>query len=250
MEWTRYLIAVLPAIILFVLGWLIRFRKMYFLISGYNTMSREKKKNVDVAGLGVMMGNTLFVMGGILFVALLLLTLELTVPGLIVMALLVPVIVYLLVGAQKYDGNTRTATGAARPGSKILIGFIIVSILGLVGFVGFMISRGVQTPAAVFAEGTLTVSGLYGQRIPVASMQKVELIETLPKVLRRTNGSAVGSKLNGYFTMEGIGAVTLHLDRSQPPFIYIETAERRTYLNQATPEATRQLFEQIGAARK
>ncbi len=250
MEWSQVIMVLLPAGILALMGYLIRFRRMYWLMSGYNTMSKEKKKNVDVEHLGPFMGNMLFVLAGILLVGMLLLVTGQAALGGIVLALMLPAIIYLLIAAQKYDGNTRQANGTMRPGAKILIGFIVVSIIGLVGFVGFLVFRSAQPGVLAVTDGTLNISGMYGQQIPVSEMQKVELIDTLPRIERRTNGSAVGSRLRGHFTMEGIGAVMLYLDKSQPPFIHIEAGTRKVYLNAATPEATRQLYGEIIAAQK
>lgn len=250
MEWTILLATLLPGALLILMGYLIRFRHMYWLISGYNTMSKDKKKNVDTAGLGVMMGNTLFVMGGLLLVGSLLFSLKLAVLGTIVVTMMVPAIIYLLIGAQKFDGNTRSASGTTRPGAKILIGFIVISIVALTGFVGFMLFRGSQAPAITFANSTLAISGLYGQQIPVTDLKTVQLIDTLPKVLSRTNGSAIGDQLGGHFTLEGIGAAMLYLNRSKPPFIVIETASQKVYLNLATPDETRALYAALQAAKK
>lgn len=43
--------------IFFIVGIGIRYFRWYFLIAGYNTMSEEKKKNVDIEALGKLMGN-------------------------------------------------------------------------------------------------------------------------------------------------------------------------------------------------
>ena len=48
-----------------VLGILIKYFRWYWLISGYNTMPAEKKKNVDARGLGNFIGNCMFVIAGI-----------------------------------------------------------------------------------------------------------------------------------------------------------------------------------------
>lgn len=66
--WTQFLIG---GVFLF-LGVAIHIFKWYFLISGYNTMSKEKKAKVDTHGLGKIMGiycyfnGSLFILGGIL----------------------------------------------------------------------------------------------------------------------------------------------------------------------------------------
>ncbi|MDW7671778.1 MAG: DUF3784 domain-containing protein [Bacillota bacterium] len=58
--WTQLLIGAL----FILLGIAIHKLKWYFLISGYNTMSKEKKANVDTEGLGRLMGFYLYLNGG------------------------------------------------------------------------------------------------------------------------------------------------------------------------------------------
>jgi hypothetical protein len=55
-------------IILVIFGWLIKYKKVTWLISGYNTASAEKKKEYDIEKLCKNMGNFLFILAGIFFV--------------------------------------------------------------------------------------------------------------------------------------------------------------------------------------
>jgi hypothetical protein len=48
------------AILFIILGILIKYGKMYFLIAGYNTMSKEEKEKVDVKGIATVFRNTMF----------------------------------------------------------------------------------------------------------------------------------------------------------------------------------------------
>lgn len=59
----------MPVLLLVVIGILIKYKKAYWLISGYNTMSAEKKKNVNIEGLGNFTANICFLMAGLIFVA-------------------------------------------------------------------------------------------------------------------------------------------------------------------------------------
>ncbi|MFU0827925.1 MAG: hypothetical protein ACFWTJ_10435 [Lachnoclostridium sp.] len=51
-------------LIFIVFGILIKYKKCYWLISGYNTSSKEKKKNIDIAGLSKFTGNFCFIIAG------------------------------------------------------------------------------------------------------------------------------------------------------------------------------------------
>lgn len=48
------------AILFIIFGFLIKYRKMYFLIAGYNTMSKEEKEKIDIKGIAALYKNVLF----------------------------------------------------------------------------------------------------------------------------------------------------------------------------------------------
>ena len=58
----------IPAIILFNIGWFIKYKKVTWLISGYNTASNEEKQKYDIEKLSKHMSNFLFVLAGITLV--------------------------------------------------------------------------------------------------------------------------------------------------------------------------------------
>ena len=59
---------IIIGIFFILLGLAVHIFKWYFLISGYNTMSKEKKANVDTEGLGRLMGIYSYVNGGVFIV--------------------------------------------------------------------------------------------------------------------------------------------------------------------------------------
>jgi hypothetical protein len=242
-----FLILLFPPLVLFFVGYLIRFRKMYWLISGYNTMPADKKKKVDTEKLGVFMGNICFILGFLLFVGFLLFSLDAFIPGYIVLALFFPVIIFTIINAQKYDGNTRTDSNKMKTSAKIVVGIIVVSILVLFGFVGSMIFKEMQPISVSLEENSLRIDGSYGQEILYTNIQEIQIIDTLPEIQRRTNGSAAGTVLRGHFLLSEVGQAMLYLDREKPPFIYLATSEQKIYLNTVSPELTRDLFDSLSA---
>ena len=73
----------------------------------YNTMSKEKKANVDTKGLGRLMGVYFYLNGSVFIVMGVLHALGLR-PGMTAAIVIIGVsTVYLLIKAQKYDGKTR-----------------------------------------------------------------------------------------------------------------------------------------------
>lgn len=242
MDWLSILLIFLPSAVLFGIGYLVRYRKAYWMISGYNTMPAEKKKKVDVEGLGKLMGNMCFILGAIFLIGISLLYLKQPVAGFAFLGLTVPVIIYTLIAAQKFDGNTRKESGEMKTSAKFTIGGLVVFLLLLLGFVGFMVYQGFQPASITFENDVLTIAGSYGRSIPRAEINNVELSEVLPEVQRRTNGSAIGDRLRGHFQLKDIGPALLFLDRGKPPFIRIETGSDTIFLNLETAEQTRKLF--------
>ena len=89
------------AAVLFVLGMLVR--KYPNLIAGYNTMTAEQKKNVDVKGLSNFMIAVLMIVSYFVMVARSVNEKAVSV----VSTMLIPIIgsIYMVVKAQRYDRN-------------------------------------------------------------------------------------------------------------------------------------------------
>ncbi|MFH5834709.1 DUF3784 domain-containing protein [Proteiniclasticum sp. C24MP] len=59
------MIYLIPAGLLFLMGWLIRYKRKTWLISGYNTASKKEKEKYDLDKLTRLMGNFLFMLGAV-----------------------------------------------------------------------------------------------------------------------------------------------------------------------------------------
>jgi len=245
MNWSMLLTSILPGAILILLGYLVRFRKMYFLISGYNTMSAEKKKKVDVEQLAIMMGNCLFIMGGLISLGMVLMSLGQSALGLAALLLVLPVVTYLLVSGQKYDGNTRAPSGRMKPGVKILLGVLIAGLILVAGLGIYSLIGGSRSLTVEVDDSTVTIKGMYGLTINRSEITRVLLLETLPKIRSRTNGMALGSFLKGHFTMDTYGSVRLYIEAQRPPFVLIEWSGKPVIFNLNTAEETRALYERL-----
>jgi amino acid transporter len=58
----------LPALILLVIAYFIKFKKVTWLVSGYNTSSKKSKEKYDLEKLCRLMGNFVFGLSFILFI--------------------------------------------------------------------------------------------------------------------------------------------------------------------------------------
>ncbi|MDD2370439.1 MAG: DUF3784 domain-containing protein [Firmicutes bacterium] len=235
----------LIGIFLIFMGLSVHVFKWYFLISGYNTMSKEKKANVDTAGLGRLMGIFGYFNGGIFIIMAILQGLGLKPSMVPAIVIFVVSTVFLLIKAQKYDGNIYDKDGKLKKGAGKE--FIIPAMIGVVTlvFVGVLLFFSSQSTKVTVLEEGIEIHGMYGEVYMWKSISSVELIEELPSIELRTNGSALGSNLKGHFRTTEFGSVKLFVDRDKPPFIYLETDEGITIFNLKNKEETQKLYNEI-----
>lgn len=245
MELLFILSGVIPFILLVIVGAAVKYKKAYWLLSGYNTMSAEKKKNVDVEGLGNFAGNVCFIIAGILLLAGIFIFMEQTVIALILFSSLIPIAIFTIIKAQKYDGNTRDEKGKINKKSKIIVG-AVVGVLVITGIgVGILLYFSNLPAEYTLQNGILKISGMYGQELPVYDIGRLELKEELPEILARTNGSELGTKLKGHFKLKEIGAAKLYIDSSKPPYIFMETQDRLIIFNSEERGKTEAFFQKL-----
>ena len=238
-------IGVGTAALFVLLGWAVKYKGAYWLIAGYNTMSAEKQANVDTKGLGSFMGNMLFVLAAVILAAFVCSHLGLYLAATLAFVAILPVTIFMIVKAQKYDGNTRDAQGRMTKGSRATVAAVLALLILLSAGTGWFLYY-VSRPAEFsFQGGILEISGMYGKRINLAEINKVELVEKLPDITRKNNGLDVGYVRKGHFSLSGQGKAILNLNLSKPPFIRIDTDSGLFYINTGAPEQTRELYEEI-----
>ena len=231
--------------ILIFMGLAVHIFKWYFLISGYNTMSKEKKAKVDTEGLGRLMGMFSYVNGGVFIVMGVLHALGMKASMTPAVVFFIISTVYLLIKAQKYDGNVYDKNGKFRKGAwkqYALTGVILVIALIFVIALMFFSSRSTKV---TFLEEGIQIHGMYGEVFKWESIVSVELMEELPAIESRTNGSALGSNLKGHFRTRELGSVKLFVNTQKPPFIYLETDDGITIFNLEEAVETQEIFREI-----
>jgi len=227
------------------LGLAVHKLKWYFLISGYNTMSKEKKANVDTAGLGRLMGIYCYVNSSVFLAVGVLQAWGLkpvVAPAMVFFGIWT---VYFLLKAQKYDGNIYDVHGQLRQGAWKQLALpmgIMVSILISVAVLLFFSAQ--PTRVTLLDEG-LQIHGMYGDVYPWDAIESVELRAELPTIEMRTNGSALGANLKGHFRTRELGSVKLLVNSQKPPFIYLKTEDGITIFNLKQAAETRALCSEI-----
>jgi len=233
------------ALTLFLMGLAVHRFKWYFLISGYNTMNKEKKANVDVESLGKLMGLYGYLNGLVFFIVGILYGLNIKIGGVLAFAFIIISTGYLLVKAQKYDHNLFDESGKFKKSAKkeLIIPLVIASVV-LVG-VSILMVFSLQPTKLTYLEEGLEIHGMYGETYAWEDIEKVELLETLPNIEMRTNGSGVGSHLKGYFRTTEYGKVKLFVNAKIPPFVYISVEGNKVIFNLDDAVKTEEAYTEI-----
>jgi hypothetical protein len=232
-------------LILIGLGVLVKHYKAYWLISGYNTMSKEKKKNVDIEGLAKFTGNMCFAIGIVMILGTAAISLSQEILGTIIFTAFFPLTVYMIIKAQKYDGNNFNPDGTMKRKSKILIWGICTFLLLTTVGVSVMLYYSYQPTDFVIENNVLHIKGLYGEEIPLSDISELSLRYDLPEITSRTNGFSLGSVKKGHFRLKSLGKAKLFLDASQPPFIYLMRNGQPVIFNCWEKEETENLFRKL-----
>lgn len=106
----------------------------------------------------------------------------------------------------------------------------ILSFLFLFFFVFFGIAS--HESSVGIEKGKITLSGLYGESLPVASISQVFLADTLPHIGMRMNGISLGRINKGYFYSKSLRQnVKILLHSDSPPYVYLITPDNYIIFN-------------------
>lgn len=230
------------AIGMFIMGWGVHKKKWYFLISGYNLMSKEDQAKVDEEGLGKTVGYMSYIIGVLVLAMGLFIHYTMVKYIWIIVILMVIVSIGTVIYSQRFYPKGVGFNGVLTPKSKKLTS--IITVVSLV-FVGVVIYFSIQPTKFTVTNEMFSISGGYGEDMKWEDITNLTLENELPEIALRTNGSAVGSKLKGNFKLESGEQVKLFVDKSVKAFIAIEWNGKRYFLNKPTVEETEQLYEEM-----
>lgn len=241
------IITYIVAGLMFVLSLILLSGRGSWLIAGYNTMSKEQQNKYDSKKLSRATG----IMSIITSIALLALAFSLinaTVFLIIIFISVTVTIIYTNKFCLKPDSDIEENDLMIDKGKGSLpnmitmigIGFTIIVFL-LIGVSMYFSSK---PPVYNISNGALIISTQFGEEVNLSEIQSIHLKDDLPVIQSRINGLGLGSIQKGKFSSD-IGNVTLYIDSSKPPFIYIKTTSELIILNDQSQSKTETLFNEL-----
>ena len=126
--------------------------------------------------------------------------------------------------------------------ASIFGGILIISLFFVIRF----IDKNAQVDTLVEVSDTsFEVMGLHGAAFGFDSISSVELKDTMPAILERTNGFAVDEVRKGSFVLEDLGECILYLTVEQGSYLYVKMEDFYVIINFEDSEKTVQLYDEL-----
>ncbi len=239
---------ILEGFVLFMLGvyFYTKKRKAY-LILGYFSISKEKRKIIDWAAFANLTYYTFLIAFFCSLINLLFLQIhhDFEIYVLIYVVLIFLAAIYIVYGSIKY---VYTKKWYLQPGikaetktiNKKLFWAVFISIVVL-SFVPFWFLH--QPPDIKLENKILYINSIWGDDYQVSDIQKIDTLQKLPKINIRINGYAWSNILKGNFELDSMGNTKLFLICGTLPYIYIETKDKQKIIfNTANNKNTIRIF--------
>lgn len=195
--------------------------KCYWLISGYNTASDEEKEKVDIKGLARIISFLLYGIGCAIIVSALLepyFPKVISLVGIFIPVLTIGTVIY----CQRFDSNKKSK------GEKL--GLAVILAIPVLIFIVVLAASTEKNKVEVTQE-RVAIEGFYGINLNNEEIKSVDLVDRMPPVIRRENGSAIGKYKKGIFITKNNERIHLYLEKDYGPYLKIVSTKGDIYMN-------------------
>lgn len=216
------------------------------IINPYGNLPPERKELVDIEGLKKACAIILSATGFLLVVSATLFMLKVIdedICATLLMVFAFAMLIPLFIAMKRYNGFGRDSSGKVSKysrNSKIALISTGVSML----IVAVVLILSFRPTKITVEEEHIKISGMYGREIPIADIVSVELLDEMPPIAMRTNGSDTGNQAKGHFRFSNGESCMLFIHK-KAPYIQLRTTTDLYYLNFSDKEKTVELFETL-----
>jgi hypothetical protein len=210
-----------------------------YLLSGYNTVSKEDQEKVDIENYIVffrkfhtLLGLSFFFAG----VSIHLLLGELA-AGIFIGVYPLLAYIFFIWASSKYFGNAGQ--------KKHKVGVFI--LLGALLFVALLFIFGNRGNKLKYDKYRIEIKGMYGETIQRSDVESIQLVDKLPGVRLKTNGYSLGAIHKGYFKTADGEVVKLLVDNNKGPFLYILKINGKKIYYSSKGKSNQKLLEEINS---
>ena len=223
--------------LLFVaIGFIVTENNAKYLLSGYNTMSEEERKKVDIKSyipyfrkFHIILGISFFVLGfGINLI-------NKNAAGIFLAVYPILAYIYCAIISSKFSGGLKTKSN--KIGIFVLAGALIF-VIGLIAY-------GFKENKILFDSQKIELQGTYGEILLTDQIKSIEIENELPNITLKTNGFALGEIRKGYFKTENGEIVKLILNSTQKPYILFTKSDGKKIFYSAKEKPNEEILNEI-----
>ncbi|QWC21013.1 DUF3784 domain-containing protein [Bacillus haikouensis] len=218
-----------------VLGWAIRYKKVYELISGFAGRSEEEKAELIRNGYPQKNGTLLLLTATGM---LLLLPLSFT-SFTFTMEVQFGFMLIFLMGGMIY--LSRYEVPRKRKRSYWISSILMIAVFALISGLTFI---GYQKNELIVSNDSFKITGMYGDTWDKDKIETVELLDEMPGVTWKINGFGLSTKAKGVFKVKDYGRSLLFI-KKESPYIYVKVGGQHLFINGGSPEETRLWYEEL-----
>ncbi|WP_245987188.1 DUF3784 domain-containing protein [Maribacter vaceletii] len=192
------------------IGFIVTENNAEYLLSGYNTMSKEERKKVDLKSFipffrkfHIVLGVSFLILGYGLNV------INKNVAGIFLGVYPILAYIYFAITTSIFTGGLKTKSNK--------IG--IFTLAGAFIFVIGLLTYGFKENKILFDSQKVEFKGTYGEILQTDQIKSIEIENELPNISLKTNGFAIGEIRKGYFKTKNGEVVKLILNSEQKPYI-------------------------------
>ena len=234
------IVSVLLAFIFTGIGFLITEKNAKHLLSGYNTMSDEDRKNFNLTDylkffkkFHVFLGTSLLIISLILFYFV-----DADYSGVFVGVYPVAAYIYFIWKGKRFNNMKDEQT----KGSFIFALVIMVAVF--VGIVAMFTYSLQDNPVEIRAE-IIKIGGDYGIDLPIKDLKSIELVNELPEMTSKIDGFALQNIEKGLFRTSTDEKVKLLINSQNKPFILIITKTNEKIYYSSKEKSNQEIYNQL-----
>ena len=235
------LIALIIISLIFVaIGFLLTIENADSLLSGYNSMSAEEKKNFDINSFVPYFRKFHLVLGGTLLIIGLLLYYLINPDWTGVFMSTYPLIAYCFL-------IWKTNKFYKVPYKKDRIKTYVVMVFMLAVFValGGMFIYTLQENRVIVEKELIKITGDYGRELEKSKIKSITLIDTLPNIKVKTTGFSLQKIKKGSYKTEDNEEITLLINSDKKPIVLIEDINGHKIYYSSKERSNQDVFEEL-----
>ncbi|MEW8995552.1 DUF3784 domain-containing protein [Clostridium sp.] len=232
------IVLLIIASLFFAVGICISKLKWYWLISGYNTMSKEEKANVEIEAFVKHMSKTFFLIS-LLNIIGFILNYFFNISVSIFIVLTVIILLYFIYYSQRFNHNP----GSSQETKIVLAVVIFIMLITTIPIMAISYS----STKVTLTDTSIKISSGVNASISIDKIKSISLVDEMPKILLRTGGIGMGRIQKGNYNLEGDIDAKLFLASKEGPFIEITVDSKPSiyYINYKDKEITKTTYEDI-----